>query len=108
MSKHLGQAPLEIPRRARAIPSGRKAESGRFLTGQVQSRRQLLAGVLRYATLGTLGTVGGSVVAKRRRLVREGKCINRGICRGCEVFEKCGLPQALSAKGTQTSLSENR
>ena len=76
--------------------------------GQAQSRRQLLAGVLRYATLGLLGTVGGSVVAKRTRLGREGKCINRGVCRGCEVFEKCGLPQALSAKGTQTSLSENR
>ncbi|MHC4462334.1 MAG: hypothetical protein ACYS6W_11910 [Planctomycetota bacterium] len=67
-------------------------------SGQAQSRRQLLAGVLRYATLGTLGAVGGSVVAKRRRLVREGKCINRGVCRGCDIFEKCGLPQALSAK----------
>jgi len=66
--------------------------------GQTRSRRQLLAGVLRYATLGMLGTAGGFVVAKRRRLVREGKCINRGVCRGCKVFEKCGLPQALSAK----------
>lgn len=98
MSKHLGQTPLEIPRRARAIASGRKAKSGRFLTGQAQSRRQLLAGALRYATLGVLGAVGVSVVAKRRRLGREDKCINRGVCRGCEVFEKCGLPQALSAK----------
>ena len=108
MSKDLGQTPLEIPRRARAIASGRKDKSGRFLTGQAQSRRQLLAGVLRYATLGALGMVGSSVVAKRSRLGREGKCINRGICRGCKVFEKCALPQALSAKGTRTSLSENR
>jgi len=98
MNKHSGQAPLEIPRRARAIAAGRKAKSGRFLTGQAHSRRQLLAGVLRYATLGTLGAVGVSVVAKRRRLVREGKCINSGICRGCEILEKCDLPQALSAK----------
>jgi hypothetical protein len=66
--------------------------------GQAQSRRKLLLGVLRYATLGLLGTVGGSVIAKRRRLVREGKCINHGICRGCAVFEKCGLPRALSAR----------
>jgi hypothetical protein len=66
--------------------------------GQAQSRRQLLTGVLRYATLGLLGTAGGSVIAKRRRLVREGKCINRGICGGCAVFEKCGLPRALSTK----------
>jgi len=67
-------------------------------SGQTQGRRELFAAVLRYATLGALGAVGGSVLAKRRRLVREGKCINCGICRGCEVFERCGLPQALSAK----------
>ena len=67
-------------------------------SGQAQSRRQLLAGVFRYATLGLLTAGAGALFAKRRRLVREGKCINKGICRGCEVFEKCGLPQALSAK----------
>jgi len=66
--------------------------------GQVQSRRQLFAGALRYVTLGLFAAGAGSVVAKRRRLLREGKCINGGICCGCEVFEKCGLPQALSAK----------
>ncbi len=66
--------------------------------GQVQNRREMLGRVLRYATLGLLGAAGGFGFAKRRRLVREGKCISRGICRGCEVFEKCGLPQALSAK----------
>ena len=65
---------------------------------QIQSRRELLGRVLRYATLGLLGVAGGWGFAKRRRLVREGKCVNHGICRGCEVFEKCGLPQALSAK----------
>ena len=63
----------------------------------MQSRRELFAGIFRYLTLGLLGTVGGSTVAKRRRLVREGKCINSGICRGCEAFEACSLPQALSA-----------
>lgn len=67
-------------------------------SGQTLGRRELFAAVLRYVTLGALGAVGGSVLAKRRRFVREGKCINRGICRGCEVFERCGLPQALSAK----------
>ena len=65
---------------------------------QKQNRRQLLTGVLRYATLGLLGAAGGSIVAKSRRLVREGKCINSGLCRDCEVFEECGLPQALSLK----------
>ncbi len=64
----------------------------------VQSRRALFASVFRYATLGLLGAAGVWGFTKRRKLVREGKCISRGICRGCEVFEKCGLPQALSAK----------
>jgi len=65
---------------------------------KIHNRRQLLKGVLRYSTLGLLGAVGGSMAAKGQRLVREGKCINRGVCSDCEVFEKCGLPQALSAK----------
>lgn len=67
-------------------------------SGQTESRRQLLAGALRYATLGLLAAGAGSLFAKRRRLVREGKCINSGICRGCKAFDDCGLPQALSAK----------
>jgi hypothetical protein len=66
--------------------------------GRVGNRREMLGRVLRYATLGLLGAAGGFGFAKRRRLVREGKCISRGICRGCEVFKNCGLPQALSAK----------
>jgi len=65
---------------------------------QMHSRRELFTGIFRYVTLGLLGIVGGSVVAKRYKLIREGKCINSGICRGCKVFEKCILPQALSAK----------
>ncbi|MBA7691076.1 hypothetical protein ES703_99614 [subsurface metagenome] len=76
--------------------------------GQVQSRRQLLAGVLRYISLGFVAAGGGALFAKRRRLVREGKCINKGICRGCEVFEKCGLPQALSAKDVLAGIGNGR
>lgn len=66
--------------------------------GEVQSRRQLVVGALRYATLGLFAAGGGSVAVQRRRLAREGKCVNGGVCGGCEVFEKCSLPQALSAK----------
>jgi len=75
---------------------------------RVQNRRQILIGVLRYGTLGLLGAVGGSAVAKRRRLVREGKCINGGICSGCEIFEGCSLPQALSAKEVLTRIDNDR
>jgi hypothetical protein len=70
---------------------------------QVQNRRQLLAAALRYATLGLFGAVGASVISKRRRLVREGKCINDRVCRGCEILETCGLPQALSEKENLTA-----
>ncbi len=73
---------------------------------QVQNRRQLLAAALRYGTLGLFATAGGSFFVKRRRLVREGKCINDGVCRGCEVLETCGLPQALSAKEVLTGLDD--
>ncbi len=72
---------------------------------KVHNRRELFTSVLRYATLGVLGAVGGSVFAKKHRLVKNGICINREICRSCGIFEGCGLPPALSAK---TNLKENR
>jgi hypothetical protein len=53
---------------------------------------------LRSASLALLGLGGGAVVVKRRRLLREGKCLNRGVCRDCGVFEDCGLPRALSTR----------
>lgn len=76
--------------------------------GKTRSRREVLVAALRYGTFGALGAAGGAAAAKRRRLVREGKCINRGICRGCEVFEKCGLPQALSAKDVLARADDGR
>ena len=72
---------------------------------KVQNRRQLFTSVLRYAALGVLGAVGGFAFAKKRRLAQRGICINREICRSCEIFEECGLPRALSAK---TNFKENR
>lgn len=73
-------------------------------TEQTPDRRQMLTSTLRYATLGLLGTFGASVISQRRRLVREGKCINEGVCRGCEILQTCTLPQALSAKEILSSL----
>ena len=62
------------------------------------TRRQLIRSLLRHASLALLGTATGAAVVKRRRLVREGKCIGGGVCSGCTVFDECGLPRALSAK----------
>ncbi|MHC4616914.1 MAG: hypothetical protein ACYTEQ_04080 [Planctomycetota bacterium] len=74
----------------------------------IASRRKLLAAGLRYATLGALGAAGSSAFVKRRRLLREGKCINDGFCRYCRVFENCGLPQALQAKEALAGAGDGR
>jgi len=63
-----------------------------------RGRRRFFVGMMRYAALGVLCAAAGLLAAKRYRLRRKGVCINDGLCRGCEVFEKCRLPLALSAK----------
>jgi hypothetical protein len=70
--------------------------------GSIPARRRFLRGVFRNVSLTLLGVAAGATVAKRRRLVREGKCLNQGVCSGCEVFDECGLPRALSAKLAMT------
>jgi hypothetical protein len=70
----------------------------RALLHKLHTRRQLIVRTLRNASLALLGVAGGAAVVKRRRLLREGKCLNLGLCRECGVFEQCGLPRALSTK----------
>ncbi|MBC8481230.1 MAG: hypothetical protein H8D47_01005 [Planctomycetes bacterium] len=65
---------------------------------KIQNRRQMITGTFRYAALSVIGFFAGSAVIKRHRLVKEGKCISRGICGGCELYEGCQLPSALSKK----------
>jgi hypothetical protein len=65
----------------------------RFLPLRVESRREFFRATARYAVLG-LVTAAGYAVGKRSGHT----CINRGICGGCGQFERCILPQALSAK----------
>ena len=72
---------------------------------KVQNRRELFKSVLRYATLGLLGVMTGNVFVKKQRLARNGICINREICQSCGIFDKCGLPPALSVK---KSIKENQ
>ena len=72
---------------------------------KIENRRQLFTSALRYAVLGVLGAVGGSVFAKKRRLARNGICINHGICQSCGILSECSLPRALSAKA---SVKENQ
>jgi hypothetical protein len=61
-----------------------------------EKRREFLRSIARMAVLG--GSVGG--VAGLTRKSGE-TCVNEGVCRGCPVFDGCGLPQALSAKAAR-------
>jgi len=70
-----------------------------------QNRRQMMTGTLRYAALGLIGFFSGSAIVKRRRLIKEGKCVRRGICAGCELYNDCRLPAVLSRK--QILIEEN-
>lgn len=63
-----------------------------------KSRRQLLSDAARATAVALIGAATGTLIAKRRRLVRQGKCINRSLCCDCNVFNDCYLPAALSAK----------
>lgn len=65
---------------------------------RLQARRQFVTRALRETGLALLALGGGAAVVKRRRLLREGKCLSRGMCRNCAVFEDCGLPRALSTR----------
>jgi len=73
------------------VPSSLPGEPQLVRGEKVQNRRELLTAVLRYATLGTLGAIGGGVFAKRRRLVQDGICINSGICSGCGILVAAGF-----------------
>jgi hypothetical protein len=75
---------------------------------ELKSRRQFFAGISRYTILGLLGAAGVSVTAKRHRLLREGKCVNEGICRRCAVFDDCGLPRAIVVKEMSAGYKDDR
>ena len=53
---------------------------------------------LRIVAMGLFGSIVFGSVRKNRRLIRENKCVNRGLCSNCQIFTDCSLPQALSAK----------
>jgi hypothetical protein len=66
-----------------------------------RDRRGALTAALRYAAAGVLAVFGVGAVVKRRRLY-DGRCVNRSVCRDCGLFERCGLPLALSSKRALT------
>jgi len=61
-------------------------------------RRQFLRDGLRLTLLAGLAALGGKLLGRASARPAGQVCVSAGICRGCEAFEDCGLPQALSAK----------
>jgi hypothetical protein len=71
----------------------------RYSSAALKSRREFLRAAARYSLLSGLAAAG--VMAVRRR--QGERCVNAGVCRGCQAFTGCGLPQALSAKNALPS-----
>lgn len=73
----------------------------RFLPEQAGSRREFF----RFAARGSLLAVLAAVSAWVMRPGSPGgqRCDNRGLCGGCGRFQRCELPQALSAKAAAKS-----
>jgi len=70
----------------------------RFGSENTGNRREFFRGTARYGLV-TLLAIGAGLVTRTKRGGQ--RCIGQGICRGCGVFDTCGLPQALSAKEFQ-------
>ncbi len=63
------------------------------------TRRELLAGGLRWLAAGALVAAGATMTGKNllRRGDRQAEtCINEFICRDCSAVSGCRLPQAMS------------
>ncbi len=70
----------------------------------INKRRNFLLSSARLAVMGLFGSMVFGTVRKNKRLIRENKCVNRGLCCNCGVFNDCSLPQALSAKNAQKEI----
>ncbi len=62
----------------------------------VGDRREFFRFAARCGVGGVIGAGAIAVEYKRRRLIGEGKCVNRGACDNCQVLSVCKLPAALT------------
>ncbi len=65
-----------------------------------KNRRSALIAGSRYSILALIGAAGYKMGIKKTGATAGAvkSCIADGICSNCGVYEKCGLPQALSRK----------
>lgn len=72
------------------------------------TRREVFVSALRCTALGAVMGAGGFMLAKRRRLVAEGVCINNEMCRDCVALADCGLPAVLSMRENERKGNHGR
>jgi hypothetical protein len=65
--------------------------------GDAISRRDFLKNAGRILALGGVGAIAAIMLTGARK-PRAQTCVSQGVCRGCAVFNGCGLPAALSAR----------
>ena len=65
--------------------------------GDKLSRREFFRTLGRRAALAGAAAVAGALALRARQAAGQ-TCINKSVCRGCPVYDGCGLPQALSRK----------
>lgn len=61
-------------------------------------RREFFRVCSRGVIAGGMAALAAVMWKRNQSSLSEQKCFNRGICGPCRAFEKCQLPQALSAK----------
>lgn len=67
------------------------------MTSNLKSnRRSVLRGSLRMLAAGAIIAGSTGLAVKRQRLLKEGRCVNRSICKDCVQLSDCGLPRARS------------
>lgn len=64
-------------------------------------RREFFRAGLRFTLLGALAAMARRLTLPSRAKTSTETCTGGGICGGCDAFEICGLPRALSVKGVR-------
>jgi hypothetical protein len=72
----------------------------RFSPEKFESRREFFRSVGRYGVATALAAL--AVVTAWKKPGTGQRCVNLGICSGCQVFSRCDLPSAQSRRRKQS------